>query len=482
MANEVRVDPNKLGVMQALNSDQILSRDEFMKLMSPATHTDISPPDSLDNLFNTFGIATPKVQQLRKAYTIEQHLDPVYQAYVQSKIPGTTNPGATLGEARSIAGPDFPAPPNAQSYGEAQGPGAPVSTGVYPGQGMTPEQLNTPTAFGTMQDSVNRLSPSGPAFVKEGPRPTTPVPTEDLNALLPRSHQNLLVAKTHQAGLRPYAPQSMLKPDAMERIKAISTGQAQEDYKGELNDLKTFVGIAPKLPGEGTSQGKLAAANASLAEQKANRYAGLTDAQIATMEARQQADKARAKDLTDLLATRQEELQSRITKNLAQGKAAGDLVGLNKEKADVQSARFLLTLHKLQSARDNLDQQSSDEAINELLKLGGSELQLQREEPGFLKGLFGGSGPAHLAPSGLPVPQGQPPSGNPMQFKPGDITSPEQGDIVNPEAITNIQPQAPPEDKKAAAKALYDRMKEGETQTFDGTKYKKQGSKLVPVK
>src|SRR5690349_15390440 len=57
-------------------------------------------------------------------------------------IPSQTNPMATLGEARGIS-PNFPAPPNAQSYGEAQGPGAPQATGIMPGDAMSPELLST---------------------------------------------------------------------------------------------------------------------------------------------------------------------------------------------------------------------------------------------------------------------------------------------------------------------------------------------------
>jgi hypothetical protein len=37
-------------------------------------------------------------------------------------------------------------------------------------------------------------------------------------------------------------------------------------------------------------------------------------------------------------------------------------------------------------------------------------------------------------------------------------------------------------DKKAQAKALFNRMKEDEVQVFDGHKYRKKGGQLVPEK
>src|SRR5690242_6835656 len=134
--NEIKVNPNRAGVMRALSSDEMLTRDQFYKIMSPETHQDLTPPDSLDNLFHNIGVLTPRVQQLRKAASVEKQLDPLYEQYAQLKLPSSTNPSATLGEARGIS-PNFPAPPNAQTYAEAQGPGAPVSTGIMPGNAMS---------------------------------------------------------------------------------------------------------------------------------------------------------------------------------------------------------------------------------------------------------------------------------------------------------------------------------------------------------
>jgi len=75
-----------------------------------------------------------------------------------------------------------PRPTVEQPAQELPGPGAPISTGVTPGQGFTPEQLAQPTAmYASMGDQLNALQQQGsPAFTQEGPRPMTAAQTTEL--------------------------------------------------------------------------------------------------------------------------------------------------------------------------------------------------------------------------------------------------------------------------------------------------------------
>ena len=61
---------------------------------------------------------------------------------------------------------------------ELAGPGAPVSTGIEPGQGFTPEELNAPgTVRPTRRDEIADLyAKRSPVFFQEGPRPTAEIP------------------------------------------------------------------------------------------------------------------------------------------------------------------------------------------------------------------------------------------------------------------------------------------------------------------
>src|SRR6185295_16859525 len=138
---------------------------------------------------------------------------------------------------------------------------------IMPGDAMSQELLNTPTAHGTMADSTDRqYAVRGKPYFQEGPRPVSPAPTEDMNALLPRSYQNLLIAKTHQAGLRPYAPGTMLRSDAMARYRDIMTGQAQEEFDGEAQKLESFLGMSTKVAPTGSDKARIDTATANIKE------------------------------------------------------------------------------------------------------------------------------------------------------------------------------------------------------------------------
>ncbi len=72
---------------------------------------------------------------------------------------------------------------------ELAGPGAPVSTGIEPGQGFTPQELGAPGATRpTMRDEIADLyAKRSPAFFQEGPRPTTEIPAT------PEARRNAMV-------------------------------------------------------------------------------------------------------------------------------------------------------------------------------------------------------------------------------------------------------------------------------------------------
>ncbi len=174
-----------------------------------------------------------------------------------------------------------------------------------------------------------------------------------------------------------------------------------------------------------------------------------------------------------------------------QASTVGQKAALADQVSKLQEAKFGLALQKYMNAKEGLSKEDNDKMVNQLMQMGSLGMEVTRTPPNPIAGFFGASGTPHLQSTGeggqsLQGPVGNAPTGNPMQFSNGAIPSPEQGGIVNPEPITNVGGpqggQPAPEDKRAMAKALYDRMKEGDTQTFDGVKYKKQGSKLVPVK
>jgi len=406
----------------------------------------------------------------------------IVRATIGQMIPSQTNPMATLGEAQGLI-PGFPVPPNARTYASAEGPGAPVSTGITPGQGMIPEHLGQPSNVvpGTMQDQYNALADqrSRPYFT-EGPQPTTPVPgagPPDQNALLPRSYQNLLIAKTHQAGLRPYAPGTMLRSDAMARYRDIMTGQAQEEFDGEAQKLESFLGMSTKVAPTGSDKARIDTATANIKEADAKTRSESNAAKLDQTYANTARTDAATKTDNTLRQARLDKLIAQAQLAQQNAKLAGDM----KTSEVLRQKTLLFNLMKHGIAQGEISPEEQITLENKILS--GTGLEATTEQPGMLRQFFGlpGNG-VHIQPSTLPVPQGQPPSGNPMQFKPGDITPPEQGHLQAPEAIGNVQPtpEANMTDKEMA-KALYDRMKEGDVQTFKGVKYRREGSKLVRV-
>lgn len=386
---------------------------------------------------------------------------------LQHMIPSATNPQATLGEARGIS-PNFPAPPNAQSYGEAEGPGVPQATGIIPGQGMSKEMLSTPTAHGTMQDSVNKqYAERGSPYFSEGLRPSTPMPTEDMSAVLPRSYQNLLVQKTHQFGLRPVqATAATRKADMEARYKDIVTGADTEDYPGEAADMRVKLGLEQKGVLPDSAKGRILESTAQIKE---------SEAKFASRKNQANLDKTVAQTEGTQADTQTENLlrQAKLTKlekqaELASKNAtlAGDLSASEKHKQD----QLKFGVMKWLDAHGHLTNDEIDTGLNSMETMRkGNGLEFTPDKVNALKEFLGMSGGIHLGAR-------QPETGNPMQ---SDSTlAPQQGDLQAP---VSSQTEAAPMDKKAMAKALYDRMKEGDVQTFDGVKYTRKGKELVRV-
>ncbi len=481
---DLKVEPNKARLYDLLRDPNVASPAEFFRIMSPETHgQNLEPAGPIDSLLNHYGYSTGTVTKLKQAAQKEQQLQPLYQQYVQHAMGRTS-----VAEQQGLQ-PGAPIPPNAMGtqVTPLEGPGVPQPTGIMPGQGMTPEQLNTPTLYGNMQDSTQRLyNTRSHPFFQEGPQPTSVTPTVNPNAILPPAYQANLDAEIHKRGLRGFAPNSTIKADALDNYLAMQRGEIKPDYQGHMEDLATLAGITPKEHGALTPAGRLQGAKASIAESQVP-YAGQqAAANVAKTQAGTQNIQARTKTEDLLRDDKSDALIAKTKYLLTQASTVGQKAALSDQLIELNKARVLQTLNKYMTAKEGLSAEDRQVLDNKLLEMIGSGLEMTREKPGAIGQFFGQEGTPHIQQSPLQGPVGNAPTGNPMQFSNGAIPSPEQGGIVNPEPITNVGgpqgTQPAPEDKRVMAKALYDRMKEGETQTFDGVKYKKQGSKLVPVK
>ncbi len=474
MANETQ-PPDRLDPMQytelvraALHPDERQFFKSYLGQESPDIKDYLLPQGRFDH-----------ARQLREG---------IVRQVLQQTIPSLQNPKSTVAEQQGLQ-PGAPIPPNAMGtqVTPLEGPGAPVSTGIMPGQGMTPEQLATPTTYGTMQDSTQRLyNTRSHPFFQEGPQPTSVTPTVNPNAILPPAYQANLDAEIHKRGLRGFAPNSTIKADALDNYLAMQRGEIKPDYQGHMEDLATLAGITPKEHGALTPAGRLQGAKASIAEAQVP-YAGQqAAANVAKTQAGTTNTQARTKT-EDLL--RDPKLEALIAKTQlmhTQASTVGQKAALADQVSKLQEAKFGLALQKYMNVKSQLSPEDNDLMMNQLMKMGNLGTELKRDQPGFIDSLLGNPGAAHLQANPLQGPVGNAPTGNPMQFSNGAIAAPEQGGLVNPEPITSVGGpqggQPSPEDKRAMAKALYDRMKEGDVQTFDGVKYTKQGSKLVPTR
>lgn len=464
MNDDIKVEPDKNRLYGLLRAERTASPQEFMRAMSPETHDiGLGQADTLDNLFSHLGISTDRTRSLSKAATVEKSLLPLYNQYAEYNNK-RIQAGATIGEARSLGSP---VPPGSVSEGSME-----VPRSVVPDT-FNIDELQHPAADG--QHNWATTGQSGYDSPGEGTR-LIPTDTTDNQALLPPSYQSRFNATMHRAGLRGNFKEDRIA-SARERLHDIQVLGMPPDHPSEVSDLRVELGLAPKTYAADSAKGQIDTANAQIKQAQVP-YAG-KQAQ-ANLQRTQAATESSLANTQTQNALRQARLNKLIAQSeLAQKQAhlAGDLSA--SEIAKQRTLKF--NMLKYGTASGMFDAGEQESIINSILE--GTDLKATQEQPTGLRKFFGleGNG-VHVGPRDKPA-QAVAPTGNPMQI-PGGVIMPEhQGDLMNPEPVNPNGPgaQAEPMDKKAMAKALYDRMKEGDTQTFDGVKYKKQGSKLVRV-
>lgn len=141
---------------------------------------------------------------------------------------------------------------------QAEGPGAPVPTGLKVGEGYTPEELQEPTPlYGTKQEALQRLHDSRTgAFFQEGPRPTQPVPVsadqkhQAIIELMANQHPRvaglgkmLAQEEQHQQQMQ-LQHQQALTLERMKEIAALNLKQTPSaDSQAEIGSREKLHGI-----------------------------------------------------------------------------------------------------------------------------------------------------------------------------------------------------------------------------------------------
>ncbi len=296
----------------------------------------------------------------------------IVRSLASQLIPSASNPQATLGEARSIA-PNFPAPPGATREQELPGPGAPVPR-------FSPEEL-----------SQYNMPSEWAGHMQEGPRPT--VTEEDPNTILPRSHQNLLVAKTHQAGLRPYAPNTMMKSELLNRLRQLRSGEAQPEYDNELQDTEVLLGITPKEHDPTSAAGRLQLLEE--AKRKAQLPFAGPQAQATLEKTQAGTEGIQANTLTEntLRQAKLDKLTAQAQLAEKQASLAGDL----KQSEVMKQKVLMFNMLKHGIARGEIDSDEELALTNSILS--GTGLEATANQPGAFRSFFGLSQPGvHVGP------------------------------------------------------------------------------------
>lgn len=264
------------------------------------------------------------------------------ESIVKGVLEQALQPRATVGEAQALF-PDMPVPPNAVTSETVplQGPGVPV---------MGPALTDGSTA-GTYGSRA--LRERAAPFFSEGPQPSTTTPGLNPDALVPRSFQNVINARTQSLVNPRHAgtgiTDAMVKMQSRTRLQQLRTGQ-KELYPGETRDIEQELGFYDKAPMPGSAGARKEGAEASIAEAKVP-YAGQREASaLLTDEAQRKASNAQANlasahtDETNLL------MEAKLGKLIAETQLAqtqGSLVGQKAANSD--------EILKLREAAHNLD-------------------------------------------------------------------------------------------------------------------------------
>lgn len=326
-----RINPdNYLGVIRAaLDPDERKFFKEYLGQDSPGVMDYLAPQ-------GRFG----KARDLR-------------EDIVKNVLTQALQPRATVGEAQALF-PDMPVPPNAirSQNVPLQGPGIPIEKPIptpadpdlFGGTGMyEPDQMR----------NMNAYKQRTGAFFDEGEQPMGSMTGVDPNALLPRSFQNVVNART-QAMVHPRQAgagitDAMVKMQTRTRLQQLRSGQ-KELYPGETRDIEQELGFYDKAPMPGSAGARKEGAEASIAEAKVP-YAGQREASaLLTDEVQRKASNAQANlasahtDETNLL------MEAKLRKLIAETELAQTQGGQVGQRAN--NAEELL---KLREAAHNLD-------------------------------------------------------------------------------------------------------------------------------
>ena len=441
-----RINPdNYLGVIRAaLDPDERKFFKEYLGQDSPGVMDYLAPQ-------GRFG----KARDLR-------------ESIVKGVLEQALQPRATVGEAQALF-PDMPVPPNAMRTTQIplQGPGQPQEIPIARLASETDQDYANTLDY--MQSSAPYRQRGG-AFFEEGPQPTASVTGVDPNALLPRSFQNVVNAKT-QAMVNPRhagagITDAMVKLQTRERLGKLRSG-AMEMYPGETRDIEQELGFYDKAPMPGTPGARKESAEAAIAEAKAP-YAGVREQSALATDAAQRTASAASAGLSDAHTVETNLLMhAKLAKLLADTKLAETQAGQTGQRADNAESRL-----RLLEAGKLLDMTKTMEALNQLSPSGVQEmykhiagriapdLGLVGDEPNAFQKLFG------LQPTKMTVK----PQGGPVTAP--DVTPP-QGAVTS-QTETPATPQAPPSWAKG--------MKDGESRKSpDGKTYRRKGNRLEQV-
>lgn len=367
--------------------------------------------------------------------------------------------------------------------------------GPMPGV-MTPLGEAAVKWFGATNESpLNRednkaFAEKGPEFYQEGARPTRVAETGvygpdmapsqatqlDKNMALPPSFQAQLGAMQHQLSQRQVAPHTPTEAEIMlqnqQRLEQIiATGK--ETYPGERGLLESRLSIfnkenRPNSVPALTDEAKLKQeqAKGKFAEQH-------EEADIGVKQSQKTLNEAHTTDSNTWRQAKLEEIMGRTALHRSQG-------NLGAAKAELAAFAEQLRLDertwKIFSGimlTGDLDDDSKRAVLKPLLERSG-ELTVNPNPPGIFDTLRGreyGSGISIQPTPGVTPYQWTNPSG-------------QHGSISNTTPTAPLPPTQPEgaNDDRAAAKKLYDSMKDGETRMFRGNKYIRRNGKLEPVK
>lgn len=364
---------------------------------------------------------------------------------------------------------------------------------LYGDSALSQDQL---TAMKEKQgDGYYRGEPLAGLFT-EGPRPLDTItvgqygpeqaPSQfqelDRNMKLPPAFQSLLAANIHQKSLQPHAVQPHY-PSAEERKyddgMRLGVAAWMQDNPGKAPSPKDLhmiqqqvTGMFEKSPLPGSSKERLEKANADVAE---------TTAENAPRQQRLAMEKDSSQ--TELNIAHSQEILGLFDARLAamNAKAVADRAVGSKESINAFYKEQQLLLNR---GKDRVglaielrkSGRADDKAYAAIMNLALEDLAASQKAEATNRSWFEktfGDEPAvkiSPAPEGTAAPRLTPPKMPPLNMQP------------MPQAV----PQAPTQpdiegEKRTALLDLIRSMQDGEVKSYKGQKYKRQGTKLVPV-